>query len=222
MSKYVISDLHGSYDKFIKLLEEIKFNENDELYILGDVLDRGEKPLEILDYIVSHKNITLLKGNHEQMYIDFYENNDISLWYHNGGEITHSKILSRDIGYDESLYKYLKKLPYIKVIDKFILVHAGLYISDDCDYLSLEEFLNQQDEEDCLWNRSNIGRERKYKDYTVICGHTPVQSITNNCDDVQILQRYGTFYIDCGCVFEGANGKLACLRLEDMTKFYVS
>jgi serine/threonine protein phosphatase 1 len=221
LSKYVISDLHGCYDKFIKMLNEIEFKDSDELYILGDIFDRGEKPLEILDYIISHKNITLLKGNHEQMYIDYFEQDDPELWYYNGGQKTHQQIIQRDYSFEISLYHYLKKLPVIKVLDKFILVHAGLYFPKDYDYLELEEFLNQE-EDICLWDRSNIGNEKKYRDYTVICGHTPVQSITNNYDEVQIIQRYGTFYIDCGCVFEKANGKLACLRLDDMAEFYVS
>ncbi|KEI95128.1 serine/threonine protein phosphatase (plasmid) [Clostridium botulinum A2B3 87] len=221
MSKYVMSDLHGCYNKFIKMLDQIKFKNDDELYILGDILDRGKNPLGILDYIILHKNITLLKGNHEQMYIDFYENNDISLWYYNGGEITHSQIVTKEIGYDKSLYNYFRKLPYIKVIDKFILVHAGLSFSDNCNYLSIDDFIKYQDEDTCLWNRENIGKEQKYRDYTVICGHTPVQSITNNYDDVRILKRYGTIYIDCGCVFEKANGKVACIRLDDMAEFYI-
>ncbi len=36
---YVISDLHGYYDLFIKLLDKISFNEYDLLYILGDICD---------------------------------------------------------------------------------------------------------------------------------------------------------------------------------------
>lgn len=47
--KYVMSDLHGMYDKFISMLKQINFNSNDHLYILGDVLDRGDKSLEIID-----------------------------------------------------------------------------------------------------------------------------------------------------------------------------
>ncbi|ENY8622957.1 metallophosphoesterase [Clostridioides difficile] len=43
-----MSDLHGMYDKFISMLEQINFNSNDHLYILGDVLDRGDKSLEII------------------------------------------------------------------------------------------------------------------------------------------------------------------------------
>ena len=58
--KYVMSDLHGCYDEFIKMLKLINFGEDDEIFILGDIFDRGSKPLEILDYIVSHKNIHLI------------------------------------------------------------------------------------------------------------------------------------------------------------------
>ena len=42
MATYVISDIHGEYEKFMELLEEIELEENDTLYVLGDVLDRGE------------------------------------------------------------------------------------------------------------------------------------------------------------------------------------
>ncbi len=217
-----MSDLHGCYDLFIKMLETIDFKDTDELYILGDIFDRGDKSIEILDYVVTHKNITLLKGNHEQMFLDYFENNDVYLWYCNGGNKTHNQILNRDFMYEESIYKYLKKLPHIKIVDNFILVHAGLYFPDNCDYLDLDQFIKLQDEDICLWTRENIDYEKKYKDYTVICGHTPVQTIHNNNDNVGIIQRYGTFYIDCGCVFTKANGKLACLRLNDMKDFYVS
>ena len=44
---YAISDIHGCYEEYIKLLEKIGFSEYDTLYILGDICDRGEKPMEI-------------------------------------------------------------------------------------------------------------------------------------------------------------------------------
>ena len=40
--KYAVSDLHGCYDKYRKLLECLKLTENDSLYILGDIVDRGD------------------------------------------------------------------------------------------------------------------------------------------------------------------------------------
>ena len=44
---YVVSDLHGCYDKYKKLLERINLTENDSLYILGEIVDRGDGGMEI-------------------------------------------------------------------------------------------------------------------------------------------------------------------------------
>lgn len=41
MATYVVSDLHGQYRIFLKLLEMVDFSENDQLYMLGDAIDRG-------------------------------------------------------------------------------------------------------------------------------------------------------------------------------------
>lgn len=38
---YVMSDIHGCYEKYRAMLKAIKFAEDDALYVLGDVLDRG-------------------------------------------------------------------------------------------------------------------------------------------------------------------------------------
>ena len=45
---YVISDLHGRYDLFLRLLEMIRFNEADTLFFLGDAVDRGPDGVTIL------------------------------------------------------------------------------------------------------------------------------------------------------------------------------
>ena len=220
MSIYVMSDLHGCYEEFIKMLELINFTSEDELYILGDIFDRGPDPLGILDYVLGHKNITLIKGNHEKMFEECFESGDFILWFYNGGLSTHVQLMEKDHEYQEALYKCIKNLPTVKVVDKFILVHAGLYFDNNSDDLELDEFL-QQEEDVCVWDRSNIGNEKKYRDYTVICGHTPVQIITEEYEDIKILHRDGTIYMDCGCVFKEENGRLACLRLDDMKEFYI-
>lgn len=212
-----MSDIHGCYKEFIKMLEKINFNDKDILYILGDIFDRGPEPMKILDYIIKRENIILLKGNHEKMFTDAFTNNDYILWYYNGGIITHNQIMERQLSEILDIHDYINKMPLIKVVDKYILVHAGLHNYDD--NLSLEEFL-KQDENTCLWSRDNIGNEKQYKDYTVICGHTPVQTIEKDCN--HIIKRCGTLYIDCGCCFgKKAKGMLACIRLDDMVEFYV-
>ena len=44
---YVMSDIHGKYDKYIQMLKQIHFSEKDTMYILGDMIDRGEKGMEL-------------------------------------------------------------------------------------------------------------------------------------------------------------------------------
>ena len=132
--------------------------------------------------------------------------------------MTDSQLHERGQGEIEKVYSYVKELPLIKVVDKFIFVHAGCENYDDS--LEFDEFLAQS-EDICVWSRENIGKEKKYRDYTVICGHTPVQNIEDGCNT--ILKRCGTIYIDCGCCFGAmVNGQLACLRLDDMEEFYVN
>lgn len=226
MSKYAMSDIHGCYEKFIEMLEVIEFCEKDELYVIGDIFDRGKEPLKILDYIKDHNNIYLLKGNHELMYERFYKSKaegegfDIS-WFMNGGQITYIKIMKRGEEFNVSLYEYISSLPLYKIVDDNILVHAGIKFPKEYDKLSIKEIMDIQDEDTLMWYRENIGHEKKIKGYNIICGHTPVQVINNSYEDVKILNINDTYYIDCGCVFSEAKGKLACLRLDDKKEFYV-
>lgn len=46
--RYVISDIHGCYEQYRLLLEKIRFSDNDELYVLGDAVDRGPEPIKVL------------------------------------------------------------------------------------------------------------------------------------------------------------------------------
>ena len=45
---YAMSDLHGCYEKYIKMLDKINFSDSDTLYILGDVVDRGDGGIKLL------------------------------------------------------------------------------------------------------------------------------------------------------------------------------
>lgn len=219
MSTYVLSDLHGQYDKFMDMLKLTKFNDNDKMYILGDIFDRGPDPLKILDYIICKKNIDFIPGNHEYMFLEFYNTYDARLWSYNGGKTTMTQLMKRGEDYLKALYDYLTKLPLVKVHDKFILTHAGLYLPKNQNQYTLQEILSLQNAEFNLWSRSNINNERQYKDYTVICGHTPTLYVDPDQYQMSIVRRKGTIYIDCGATF--SDGRLACLRLEDNKEFYI-
>lgn len=88
---YVTGDIHGCFDKFMKLLKKIKFSEKDNLYIIGDVIDRGPKPIETLQYIMKQPNIYMTLGNHEDMmliYLNEPDDFNKRIWFQNGGNIT--------------------------------------------------------------------------------------------------------------------------------------
>ena len=62
---YVVSDLHGCYDKYKKLLDRLSLTENDSLYILGDIVDRGDGGMAIILDLAKRKNIYSYRGNHD-------------------------------------------------------------------------------------------------------------------------------------------------------------
>lgn len=68
---YVVSDIHGCDKKYFRLLETLHFSDNDTLYILGDVTDRGSGGLRVLLDAASRQNVILLRGNHEQAALEF-------------------------------------------------------------------------------------------------------------------------------------------------------
>ena len=66
MSTYVMTDIHGCYDEFQKMLSIINFNDNDQLILAGDYIDRGDKSYEMLRWLENApENVLLIKGNHD-------------------------------------------------------------------------------------------------------------------------------------------------------------
>ncbi len=49
---YVISDIHGNKRAWESIKKQINLNEDDMLYILGDVIDRGRDGINILLEII--------------------------------------------------------------------------------------------------------------------------------------------------------------------------
>lgn len=246
---YVMSDIHGCYDKYIKMLEKINLKKEDTLYILGDVVDRGSNILKIIDHIRANDNIIYLKGNHEEMMqgylqdkIEPLNNEDVeedidfshswfdNLWFGSGGLKTYNELKEMPNDYVIDLYKYICELPMYATLTmkdgrNFLLVHAGLFVPDNQDKLSFYDILEMQDEETLLWDRSFAESNAELEGFTVVCGHTPVQTVINedfyiDKDNISILHTQGKILIDCGAIL-GNKGKLACLRLSDMKEYYI-
>ena len=72
MSTYAISDIHGCYSFFQKMLEQIAFSNEDTLIIAGDYIDRGSQNIEMLRWLEQHPpNAVLLRGNHDEDFLSY-------------------------------------------------------------------------------------------------------------------------------------------------------
>lgn len=120
---YVTGDIHGCFDKFMKLLKKIKFSEKDNLYIIGDVIDRGPKPIETLQYIMKQPNIYMTLGNHEDMmliYLNEPDDFNKRIWFQNGGNITYDSFIELNEIDRKEIVKYLSELPLYFIKNKNI------------------------------------------------------------------------------------------------------
>lgn len=219
--KYVTADIHGCYKQFMQLLKKIKFSDNDTLYILGDIIDRGPEPLKMIQYVMSHENIKMLKGNHEDMMNTFFESNrfsDYALWKRNGGDITHSQIIALPEDEQKEIIEFTKNLPLYFFVDDFILVHAGIYPKavdpDETD----EDNMELQEDYDFAWIRDEFIFNRTNLKKTVIFGHTPTPFINGDIKIWHDKVYKDKICIDCGCVY---GGNLACINLDTMQEIYI-
>ncbi|MDO4943467.1 MAG: fructose-bisphosphatase class III [Lachnospiraceae bacterium] len=193
MATYVLSDIHGLHDKFMNMLEKIDFTEFDTMYILGDVIDRGPDGIKSYQYIMNHKNIHVLKGNHEAFFLSAFSKrmesihsdesdlNEIlfqnSLWIDfNGGFPTFQAFIKLDTKEQKRIYDYIKQEKEYELIEvnhhQYLLIHAGLNLTDD---LSLQEILKRDiSRGDHLWIREDfLCSKKRIENKTIIFGHTP-------------------------------------------------
>lgn len=220
MSTYVMSDIHGCFDEFMQMLNLISFGSTDELYVLGDVIDRGPEPIKCLQYCMDAENIHLLLGNHEYMMRCAYELGEKRLWYENGGRVTQRRFCALPLTERNMLYIYLTKRPcfaQLKVNNQeYVLVHAGITKT----WYSFDNFADvvrrSIDDESIIWQRNESETVNTmtslFPDMMLIHGHTPLV-------DGVCRQSENVLNIDCACVY-GHN--LACVRLEDQKVYYVS
>lgn len=232
MSTYVMSDLHGCKKEFDLMLDKIGFSSYDELWIVGDICDRGNDSTGLLKEIMSHDNMHIIYGNHDlwlERYIDSIieikkgnlvipnMSEDFQVWfYYNGGNLTVNEFMDLEFPeiYDIKLYlenKILYKYLTVKG-NKYLLVHAGL----PQNYLREDISLESVPEEVLLWAHIGID-DNPFKNVTMIVGHTPTFIYGEEYSN-KIIHGNNIYHIDGGCVY---GRSLACLRLDDLKEFYI-
>lgn len=230
---YAIADLHGCYDKYIKMLEKISFGREDTLYVLGDVIDRGEDGIKILRDMMRRINVVPVLGNHELMAysvlttlnVEITEENYatqinartlklLNNWMFNGGETTLEAFrrLSRSVR--EDVLEYFREFSLYETVEvggrAFVLVHGGI------ENFEADKPLDAYDVNDFVWARCDYKRTY-YKDRYLVTGHTPTQLIDPEYSG-KIYMCNHHIAIDCGAVF---GHPLGCVCLDTLETFYV-
>ena len=83
--RFAIADIHGCAQTFNQLLEKLELEKQDQVYLLGDYIDRGPDSKGVLDAIMNliaaGYSIRPLLGNHEKLFINAFKNlEDCNHW----------------------------------------------------------------------------------------------------------------------------------------------
>ena len=230
---YLMSDLHGRYEAYRKMLETISFSDKDELYVLGDVVDRGPHSMELLTDMSMRPNVFPILGNHDytaayfltrlaaeiteetaEGYLTEADISGLSGWLLDGGAPTLEGFRRLPPAEREGILDYLTEfVPYEELSvggRRFVLVHGGLADFDP------RRPLWEYDPRTLVTEHTDYTR-RYFPDRYLVTGHVPTGLIDPRSGG-RIFQGNGHIALDCG---NGWGGALGCLRLEDMAEFYV-
>lgn len=227
---YVMSDIHGNYRAFCEMLEQIRFSDNDLLYIVGDLVDVGSESMELLCDISMRANVYSILGDHDftalkmlsgfSKMLETGEAPDADFaasmkeWALDGGATTLEGFRALDADMREGVLDYLADLALFEEITAkntdYILVHAGIRnFTEDVvlDDLVPDDFIHE-----------SLDPEREYyEDKTIIAGHIHTSELPD-ADPDMIYYGNGTIFLDCG---SDKNGTLACLCLDNGKEYYV-
>lgn len=232
---YVTSDLHGiSPELFRQMLDKAGFGEEDFLFVLGDVIDRGTHGAQLLLELTQMPNAQLILGNHELLMLAceflFEEATEENLnglkpeqfmllesWLENGGGPTINglrTLFHRDPELVEGILDYLRDAPLYEWVDvgkkSYILVHAGL------GHFDPDKSLDEYDPQELTMDRPEL-TDRYFEDATVIFGHTPTEFFAPEYRG-RMVRTDTWLCIDTGA----AMGNMPMiLRLEDEKAFYL-
>jgi serine/threonine protein phosphatase 1 len=239
---YAMSDIHGCYDKYMQMLEKIKFCDNDTLYVLGDIIDRGTQPVKILQDMSMRANVIPVMGNHEfyaheiltRLFIELKDGDFSHLFpaerEHLAWEISEWTDMTKIGGYstledfralpqDERIFllEYIEDFSLYEVLQikkqRYILTHSGL--PDNATLSTLHLF----DAYDFSIAATDYN-EPFPGDVILVTGHIPTFVLDDEYRG-KIYRKHNHIAIDCGAESHEEGGRLGCICLETGEEFYV-
>lgn len=217
---YVMTDIHGEYEKLMQMLHKIGFSDEDTLYLLGDLVDRGPDSVKVVEFVRQSKNIRSLMGNHELMLKEALKRtlSGLKPYY-----IFEQSTIDQFFDYysEEELLeviKWMDNMPYFFEYGPYVMVHSGLSI--DPKNRSWDFNKTIQEEDDYLWSRASFYNYHGLCDKIVLFGHTPTCNL-NSDQSFKVWRSGDKVGLDCGVTFEKQGGKLACFCIEKNTITYL-
>lgn len=211
-----IGDVHGHYDGLMALLDAIAPGTGDQVYFLGDLIDRGPKSSDVVSFVRQSGYVCLL-GNHEQMLLESFPQGKVAYqalqaWLYSGGQSTVSSYGKSDSLMFEHL-DWFRSLPTHLDLGDIWLAHAGvlpgLAIADH----TVQEYCWVREEFHSMPNPY-------FTDKLIITGHT----ITFTLPDVPpgaIAQGRGWLDIDTGA-YHPRSGWLTGLDMTNQQVYQVN
>lgn len=225
---YVMSDIHGCFREFKKMLSLIEFRQDDTLFVLGDLVDGGPDSMPLLLDIMMRTNVFCLLGNHDYMALkclskltvdpsalDEEDLADFKAWMDKGGAPTLAAFRELDAEEQEMVLDFLNELELYETVEveekKYVLVHSGfLHFAPD---RAFDDYLP----EELIESREDYSAQYFERIYTV-AGHVPTMHLRK--DKKPSVFKDGTnIFVDCGASHE--EGRLGCLCLDTGEEFYV-
>lgn len=227
---YAVSDLHGSFDKFKRLLREIRFSDNDVMYVVGDILDYGDEPIELLCDLSMRYNIIPIVGDHDYRALrllcaldkmlrgesapDPEVLAEMTAWIQDGGQRTMEGFKALDEDMKEGVIEYLEDMSLYEEVEvkgkKYLLVHAG--IADFDADTPLDDYMP----EDFIGQCADVDRQL-IDGVTLVVGHRPTYEI-EGAEKGKIYHGEGAIAIDCGAAF---GEPLGCICLDNGKEYYI-
>ena len=210
MNRYAIGDIHGGCKTFRALLDRLTLRPGDQLYLLGDYIDRGPDSRGVLDTILQLMDEVYdprpVRGNHEDMLLNSLAGND-GYWMEGWGRETLGSFGIASAKQIPARYlTLLDQMPYLRYDENFVFVHAGVD-------LSVNDPLTKSTPLAMVWGgNASFGRDR-LQGRTLVTGH---KILSLHLIKLSLLTNH--FQLDNGAFtnMKPEMGNLVALNLDSM------
>ncbi len=212
----VIGDVHGHWQGLLNLLGAVGPGREDEVYFLGDLIDRGPHSSQVVE-LVRQNSYHSLVGNHEVMLLDALgrgavEPAALHTWAINGGSDSLRSYEDQvDLLFEH--VQWIQTLPLYHDLGHSWLVHAGL---------DPGRALGAQTQRELCWIRDQFHYHPQpyFTDKQVIIGHTITFTFPGICPG-ELAQGPGWLGVDTGA-YHPRSGWLTAIDLTSRQAYQVN